>query len=81
VGGKCYCFSTDRVRLHTYYITFWLLKYNTNFCEKTTSNRIDWIGADKFCRGVGMTLISLETEEEDQMISNHIKGMTSPGEK
>jgi hypothetical protein len=28
-----------------------------------------------------MALISLDTQEEDQMISDHIKGMSDPGEK
>ncbi|XP_046458837.1 uncharacterized protein LOC124205435 isoform X2 [Daphnia pulex] len=42
------------------------------YCFSKTK-RVNWLDADKFCRVGGMTLLSLESKEEDQMINNHIK--------
>lgn len=53
---------------------------NVHFWEKTFPNRVNWNGADTFCRGAGMTLVSLDTQQEDQIISDHIKGVSNPGE-
>jgi hypothetical protein len=53
---------------------------NVHFWGKTFPNRVNWNSANTYCRGEGMTLVSFDTQQEDQIISDHIKGVSNPGE-
>ncbi|XP_057373762.1 C-type lectin domain family 6 member A-like [Daphnia carinata] len=45
-----------------------------NKCYCFSSFRLPtWMRSDEFCRGGNMTLLSLETEEEDKMINSHVQ--------
>ena len=39
--------------------------------------RLDWVKADAFCRDEGMRLLTVETYEEDQIVFNQIKSISS----
>ena len=39
--------------------------------------RLDWVKADAFCRDENMRLLTVETYEEDQIVFNQIKAMSS----
>ncbi len=72
--------ASPPIPLVYWHLYYWLHNLNVHFWDKTFPNRVDWNGANTFCRGAGMTLVSLDTQEEDQMISNHITGVSNPGE-
>ncbi|KAK4015986.1 hypothetical protein OUZ56_030950 [Daphnia magna] len=56
----------------------WTLGPNAKCYCFSRTKRLDWRRANEFCRGGGTTLLSLETYEEDMLISQHIKGTSSP---
>ncbi|XP_057374084.1 gamete and mating-type specific protein A-like [Daphnia carinata] len=56
----------------------WTLGFNAKCYCFSATKRLDWRRANEFCRGGGMVLLGLETFEEDMLISNHIKGTSSP---
>ncbi|KZS05905.1 Uncharacterized protein APZ42_030905 [Daphnia magna] len=43
------------------------------YCFSIVYFRPDWSRADAFCRGGNMTLLSVDSEEEDQLIFKHIR--------
>ncbi|KAI9556569.1 hypothetical protein GHT06_016359 [Daphnia sinensis] len=47
------------------------------YCFSTDSisgvSRLDWKNADLACRNEGMVLLSVESQEDDQLINRHIK--------
>ncbi|XP_057373348.1 asialoglycoprotein receptor 1-like [Daphnia carinata] len=54
----------------------WILEGKC-YCFSLTTASLSWMNADAFCKSGNMTLASLETKEEDELIYNHVK--TIPG--
>ncbi|KAI9556556.1 hypothetical protein GHT06_016346 [Daphnia sinensis] len=53
-------------------MTCWTLKEKC-YCFLRNTAGLSWVNADAFCKSRNMTLVSLETKQEDELIYNHVK--------
>lgn len=54
-------------------MTCWTLEGKCYCFLRNNTAGLSWVNADAFCKSGNMTLVSLETEEEDELIYNHVK--------